>query len=123
MAELADYAGGDIDVWWDQSGRHNFAQSLPLLAHGGKTLITAGMGAEVPLPVGNLYIHDLSILGFAISNASVPALRSAALVINDLLASHSLVPRRVRTMPWHDVAAAHRALEEGTVSGKIVLTG
>ncbi|MFI5610191.1 NADPH:quinone reductase [Amycolatopsis sp. NPDC051903] len=114
-------APGGFDVWWDNSGHHDFERTLPLLRQGGRVVLMAGLGAAPVLPVGALYVRDLSLHGFAISNASVSDLAAAATVINAGLASGRLRVRVGATYPLADAAKAHAALESGSVRGRILV--
>ena len=74
------------------------------------------------LPVRRLYTREGSVIGFAISNASVAELAGAAHRVNQLLDEGPLRPRRVEPMPLSAAADAHRRLEAGGVRGtRIVL--
>ncbi len=87
----------------------------------------AGRDARPTFPVGQFYVKDCTLIGFAMFNASADQMRSAANQINEWLASGKLKPRIDRILPLSEVAFAHRLQEEstvkntGTVSGKIVL--
>ncbi|MFD4294846.1 alcohol dehydrogenase catalytic domain-containing protein [Rhodococcus sp. NPDC058505] len=109
-----------VDVWWDTSGEYDLGAWLPLLRHGGRIVVAAGLDAAPVLPVGPLYTADAAVCGFAISNASVDDLAAAARTVNGLL------PGRLRgrvgaTYRLEDAAAAHRALESGAARGRILV--
>jgi len=111
-----------IDLWWDQSGRHHFAQCLSLLAHGATIVVTAGLrGTAPPLPVGALYTRDVTLRGFAISNAAANDLAAAAATINTMLARGQLRGRIGAIHNLTETAAAHRLLESGARRGRIVI--
>ncbi|SMX93924.1 MULTISPECIES: NADPH:quinone reductase [unclassified Brevibacterium] len=110
-----------VDVWWDASGDDNFEGSVPLLAHGARVIVMAGMESSPRVPIGQLYTRDASVLGFAISNASAADLAEAAKVINQLLATGVLRGRVGTTFHLAEAAAAHRALEAGDVRGRILI--
>ena len=83
-----------IDVWWDNSGHNDFAAVLPLMRLGGRAIVMSGLrGGAASLPVGPMYTRDVSLHGFAISNASVSDLAHAATAINRLLAAGRLNAR------------------------------
>jgi NADPH:quinone reductase-like Zn-dependent oxidoreductase len=110
---VAAAAPEGVDVYWDTSGHHDLVATLPLLARGGRVLITAGLAATTPLPVGPLYTADAALLGFAISNASVVDLAAAAAAINAGLASGVLRGRIAETLPLAETAHAHALVESG----------
>lgn len=110
-----------VDVFLECSTHYDFAQTLPLLAHGGRFVIIAGLGATPALPVGELYVRDASLRGFVISNASVTDLEAAAGAVNRGLATGVLTPRIGARLSLADAAEAHRLQESGKVRGRIVL--
>jgi NADPH:quinone reductase-like Zn-dependent oxidoreductase len=71
----------------------------------------AALDARPPLPVGAVYTRDVSLRGFAISNASVVDLADAATTINRLLASGRLRVRIGARLPLEQAALAHQLLE------------
>ncbi|MGY3566510.1 zinc-binding dehydrogenase [Sinomonas sp. RB5] len=132
-AEVLDYRDPDlsgriraaapegIDVWLDTSGHHDLPTVVPLLRSGGTIVVMAGLAAQTPLPVGALYTRDVSIRGFAISNASVDDLAAASRAVNRLMAKGRPVVRTAAKLALDDAAEAH-ALQEGrSLRGRIVL--
>lgn len=111
-----------IGVWWDNSGHHDFVATLPLLRPGGRIVVLSGLDAAPILPVGDLYTRDVSVHGFAISNASVSDLAAAARVVDHLLAAGRLHTRVGASFPLTEAARAHEAMASGTVRGRIVVT-
>ncbi len=121
-ARVREAAHDGIDVWWDTSGHNDFAQCLPLLAMGGRAVIMAGLQGQNPsLPVGDMYTRDVTLCGFAISNASTADLARAAASINRLLTSRKLKTRVGATFHLADAAKAHMAMASGSVKGRIVV--
>lgn len=116
-------APGGVDVWWDNSRQQNLECTLPLLQlqQGGRIVVTAGMSASPALPIGQLYLRDASLRGFAISNASSGDLATAATAINVALTSGHLRVRVAETYDLTDAAKAHAAMEAGTTHGKILI--
>jgi NADPH:quinone reductase-like Zn-dependent oxidoreductase len=110
-----------FDVWWDNSGTHDFETVLPLLRKGGRVIVLAGLAARPVLPVGQLYTRDASLRGFAISNASVADLARAADTVNRLLKERRLQSRVCQTFPLEKAAEAHRLMEVGTQGGRILV--
>lgn len=121
---VARVAPGGVNVWWDCSGRNDFARCLPLMAKGGRVVVMAGLqGSEPTLPVGAMYTREITLHGFAISNAGVDDLALAARAINRLLAEGRLKARIGARFSLAKAADAHRALETGAVRGRIVVYG
>lgn len=110
-----------VDVWWDASGDDDFEKSVPLLAHGARVIVMAGMQSSPRVPINQLYTRDASVLGFAISNASAADLAEAAKVINQMLATGRLKGRVGATFHLAEAADAHRALEAGGVYGRLLI--
>ena len=116
-------APAGIDVWWDNSGRNDFAAVLPLMRLGARIILMSGLrGADPALPVGALYTRDITLHGFAISNASVSELAAAAQVINRLLATGRLQARIGARYALADTAQAYAAMAAGGAPGRIVIT-
>lgn len=121
-AELGRLAPEGIDVWWDASGHNRLDRVLPLLSFGGRAVIMSGLGHEsVNLPVGDMYTRDITLHGFAISNASVSDLATAAKCINRLLATGRLQNRIALSYGLADAALAHQALLDGKLRGRVVV--
>lgn len=120
LAAVREAAPDGVDVWWDTSGHHDLQAWLPLLRQGGRMVVMAGRQAAPALPVGELYTRDLSLLGFAISNASVADLAAAAATTNGLLAQGRLAVRVAEVLPLSEARRAHELLEAG-LSGRIVV--
>lgn len=121
-AQVRLAAPDGVDVWWDCSGRNDFARCLPLLALGGRAVVMSGLAGKDPtLPVGALYTRDVTLHGFAISNASVDDLAGAATAINRMLAAGQLRARVAGVFRLADAAEAHRVMQAGGVRGRLVM--
>lgn len=109
--------GRGVDVVVEHVGPATWAGSMRSLARGGR-LVTCGgtTGGEVSLLLPHLFMKNLSVLG------STMGPRSAFPAILDKLSSGAYRPRLHAVLPLSDVVEAHRALEEGRVLGKLVLT-
>jgi NADPH:quinone reductase-like Zn-dependent oxidoreductase len=115
-------APNGVDVYWETSGRHDFAVAAATIAAGGRVLLSAVTGEpDPPLPVGPLYTRDVSLLGFVISRASVSDLARAAELVNELLVAGRLTARITEVLPLSAAAEAHRRMEAGEVEGRILL--
>lgn len=111
-----------VDIWWDNSGRNDFTHCLPLLGRGGRAVIMSGLGGADPvLPVGAMYTREVTLHGFAISNATVSDLAQAARAINRLLTAGKLQARIGATFCLADAARAHEAMASGEIRGRIVV--
>ncbi len=119
--QIRELAPEGVGVWWDNSGRNDFTAYLPMMRLGGRIIVLAGLGATPVLPVGAMYTNDVSIRGFAISNASVGDLASAAATINQLLALGCLQARIGATFNLAEARKAHEAMGSGLIRGRIVV--
>ncbi len=118
---LRDAAPEGYDLWWDNGGHHDFAATLPLMRQGGSIVVAAGMSAAPALPIGQLYLNDISIHGFVISNASVEDLAAAAQAINRLLADERLPARVAKTLPLAEARQAHELMESGSAKSRVLV--
>lgn len=75
---IRDAALDGVDGHLDTSGRQDLEAAVDLLASRGRIVLMAAHGEDSRLPVRRLYTRDSSIVGFAISNASVTDLARAA---------------------------------------------
>lgn len=111
-----------VDLWWDASGHNHFAQCLPLLNRKARIILMSGLtGRNAELPVGALYTRDITLCGFAISNASIADLADAARAINRLLAAGRLASRIGATFHLADAAKAQEAMASGRLRGRIIV--
>lgn len=111
-----------LAVHWDTSGHHDLDTAVGLLATGGRVVVSAAQpGARPELPVAAAYTHDVAIVGFVISNAGADELADAATVVNQHLAAGTLGARIADTLSLSEAAEAHRRMEAGEVSGRLVL--
>lgn len=121
-AAVDNVSGGrGLDVHLETSGHQQLDLALELMALRGRIIVMSGIASAATIPLGRLYPHDVSIRGFAISNATEADLAAAAVVVNQLLADGSLEARSITTMPLQDAGRAHSDMAAGTVRGKIVL--
>lgn len=118
---LEEAAPQGVDLWWDNSGRHDFDFALPLLNDGATMVLMSGMQARPALPVGQVYTRDVTIRGFAISNAGVDDLADAAATINRMLAAGNLRGRTARTYKIDEARRAHEAIASERLRGRILI--
>jgi hypothetical protein len=78
------------------------------------------MARTVSVAARAIYLRDLSVLGFVISNASAADLAAAARWISDRHGRGGLRPRGGRTLGLAETAEAHRQVAEG-VRGQVVI--
>lgn len=111
-------------VIWDCSGSLRIDEQARLLGIGGRIIHTASIDARQHIDTGALDRRDISVHGFAISNASVPGLALAAAHLNTLFAGPGIRTRIGAALQLRATAEAHRMLEAGRgqrIGGKIVV--
>ncbi len=110
-----------IDIWWDTSGHQDLTQVVPALSIGGTVLLSAGISSSSDLPVGAVYTRNITVKGFAVSNATAQQLQAAALGLNDFLERHPLKYRSAGIFPLEQAARAHQLVESGQAHGKVLV--
>ncbi|GAA1415619.1 oxidoreductase [Glutamicibacter uratoxydans] len=110
-----------IDIWWDTSGHQDLTQVIPALSIGGTVLLSAGISSSSDLPVGAVYTRNISVKGFAVSNATAQQLHAAALRLNDFLGRHPLKYHSAGIFPLDQAARAHQLVESGQAHGKVLV--
>jgi NADPH:quinone reductase-like Zn-dependent oxidoreductase len=118
---VRETAPDGVDVYWDTSGRGDLDHAVRSIAVGGRILLTAGRDARPPLSARELYTRDASLRGFVISRAKASDLADAAKLINRLLAAGRLTARIADEWPLTRAADAHRRIEAGEVSGRLIM--
>jgi NADPH2:quinone reductase len=86
-------------------------------------LVIAGRAAKPPLPFGLFYPRDISILGYAMFNATADEQRVCADEINQWVEAGKLKSPIGKIVPLAEAAEAHRFLEDCTTHGSGKLTG
>jgi NADPH:quinone reductase-like Zn-dependent oxidoreductase len=125
--EVLDYRSrlglpnGEVDVHWDTYGSPDLEVAAQVLRPRGRILLSAAAVPAVVLPLRSIYLRDISITGFAISNASVEELARASVAVNARLAAGRMAVRIAEVLPLSAVARAHRLIEEDGIRGRLVL--
>ena len=124
--ENAD-AGGGVDVILDNMGASYLGRNVKALATEGR-LVIIGMqgGIKGELNIAALLNKRAAVIATSLRGRP-PAGKAAicAAVVEHvwpLVASGAVRPIIERTLPLEDVAEAHRTMEAGSHTGKIVLT-
>lgn len=128
-ARVKDFTGGKgVNVWFETQREPDYDRMVELAAFRGRLVVIAGRAARPPFPHGPFYVKDLSLLGFAMFNATSDEQHASAVDINRWLKERKLVTPIGKQFKLSETAAAHRLQEEntlqkaGTLAGKIVLT-
>jgi NADPH2:quinone reductase len=118
---------GGIQAWFETQREPTLERTIGLMAMRGRIIVMAGRQAKPEFTLGSFYTKDLSLLGFAMFNASPDEQRECATAINDLYARGGWHPAVGVTLPLSQSAAAHQLQQDntldkkGTLAGKIVL--
>lgn len=127
VAEVNEATGKrGVDVVLDMVGGEYTPRNLECLAREGRLVQIATMGGRTTtIPLWVVMAKRLTITGSTL-RARTPAEKGtiAAAVEREvwpLVAAGRVRPAVERTVPLQDAAAAHRALENGEVIGKVVL--
>jgi NADPH:quinone reductase-like Zn-dependent oxidoreductase len=121
LEQVHQLAPDGVDVHLDTSGRPDLDGALATVGHGARIVLMAGLTARPVLPFGAVYPRDISLVGFAISNAGVDDLAATATAINHGLAADMFELPITAELPLSQTAQAHRRLEAGGVRGRIIL--
>jgi NADPH2:quinone reductase len=119
---------GGINIWFETQREPTLERTIGFMQKRGRIILMAGREARPEFPLGQFYVNDLQMLGFAMFNASPEEQRHASEDINRWLCEGKIATPIGKRFPLAEAAAAHRLQEEntlgnsGTLSGKIVLT-
>jgi NADPH2:quinone reductase len=124
ISELTDSCG--VDVVYDTVGPAVFEASIPLTAHYGRlvTLINPAGIDWSEARIRNLAVHFTLMLAPWVRNLKEHWLRQGDILNQcaELFDNGKLQIRVQQTLPLEQAEEAHRIIEEGHASGKIVLT-
>jgi NADPH2:quinone reductase len=118
---------GGVNIWFETQREPTLERTISMMAPRGRIILMAGRQARPEFPLGAFYTKDLSMIGFAMFNASPVEQRECANAINDLFVRSGWHPAVGLTLPLSQAAYAHQFQEEntlrkaGTLAGKIVL--
>lgn len=120
LEEAVELADGPFDVIIEMAAHLNLNRDLDVLAHGGRVVVVGSRG-EVSITPRALMARHASILGMSLRNVSPTefarihaAMQAAAQrgTIRPVLGPHFLL---------EDAPNAHRAIERGGATGKVIL--
>lgn len=118
-------AVGTVDVLLDSLGGDYTAQGLQVLAPYGRLVaFGSASGCYCDVSTGLLHASCRSLLGFSIGSTRrlhPDWFEGTARAVFGLMTSGQLTVRVSRVLPLEQAAEAHRAIERGDNTGKIVL--
>lgn len=118
---------GGINVWFETQREPTLDRTIGLMAPRGRIVVLAGRDSRPEFQLGPFYTKDLSLLGYAMFNASPDEQRECAVAINNLYQRGGWHPAVGPTYTISTTAAAHQLQEDntlrkqGTLAGKIVI--
>lgn len=119
------HAAGEFDIVVDMVGGPTRRASLDRLAPMGRMVVMGNAsGAEdVGMSANELWFTNKTVSGFNLAAfaGGYPADTGAALRRAVTAAAHGKLNVQVETLPWEQVAEAHRRIESGSTTGKLVL--
>jgi NADPH2:quinone reductase len=126
--QIRAFAPEGVNIWFETQREPTFDRTVGLLAPRGRMVLMAGRQARPEFPVGPFYVKDLRLLGFAMFNARPDEQRAAADDLNRWQTEGKWRPQIGQVLPLSEAARGHQLQEDntlgqqGTLSGKIVLT-
>jgi NADPH2:quinone reductase len=106
---------------FDLVGKATFAESVGLLAPGGRLVFVGGTsGGELSLSGWDL-MRPVTLTGYSSENLTGEALAGSLQSIARLHAGGRLQVHEVLRVPLREAARAHRQMESGRVAGRVVL--
>ncbi len=119
---LVDALGRDsVDAVFETVGQATFADSVAALArHGRLCCVGAASGVELSLSAWDL-LQELRLTGYSTENLTADQLRADIGVLTDALRSGEVDPPSFERLPMANAAEAHRRMESGDHSGRLVL--
>jgi NADPH2:quinone reductase len=121
MNEVRDFAGGKgPELILEMLANVNLAADMDLAAKFGRIIVIGNRG-EITINPRLAMTKDLDIRGIVLFNATAAQVRPMMFDILAGIVEGSLRPVIGREMPLSEAAAAHRAVLEHGVDGKIVL--
>ncbi|HUX12997.1 MAG TPA: zinc-binding dehydrogenase [Spirochaetia bacterium] len=116
LERVAAETDGGVDIVLDPIGQATMAQSLEMLTNGGRLLLCGILGGKIAeINIHLTYYHHRSIHGLFLGT------RDDMAEVIRLVAGRSVIPLIDSVRPLSEAAEAHRKLESGNNTGKMVL--
>lgn len=119
---LTDGRGADLVL--DAVGGARFAELARASANGATLILYGALAGDATVPSFDIFARDLRVRGFALPSIARDDAHLAALkrFITEGLGEGSLKPVIAKVFPLSDIVSAHRYVEAGRQTGKIVVT-
>lgn len=118
--------GRGVDIILDAAGEPTRSQSLQLLAPFGRLVIfgNASNQPDLPLHPADLLAHNRAVLGYSFRSLTMRAPHVTATTAHQvftLLADGLMRTETPQVLPLEQAAEAHRLIETGKTTGKLLL--
>lgn len=117
----ADHGG--IDVWWETQRQPTLPRTIGLMKKRGRIVLMAGRDATPQFPLGQFYVNDLQMVGFAMFNATPQEQQQCADQMNQWFVEGRWKPIIGATVSLEDAVKAHQLQEDNTLGGANTLVG
>jgi len=114
---------GGLNLYWETQREPQLQRTISLMKKGGRIVLMAGRQAEIQFNLGSFYTNDLTLIGFAMFNASPADQRTCAEDMNRWYTEGKWKPLIGARFPLEQAAQAHRLQEENTLDKKSTLVG
>ncbi len=116
-------SNGGVDLWWETQRQPTLPRTIGMMKKRGRIVLMAGRDAEPQFPLGQFYVNDLRLLGFAMFNASPEEQRECAFDMNRWFVDGRWKPLIGQTLPLTEAQQAHSIQEKNTLGGASSLIG
>ncbi len=114
---------GSIDLWWETQREPTLPRAIGMMNKRGRIILMAGRAAEPTFPLGQFYVNDLRMIGFAMFNASPEEQQRCAEEMNRWFEQGLWKPFIGKTFPLNESMLAHQLQEDNTLGAAHSLTG
>ena len=115
-ARAVEWSGGGVDVVVDHVGAPNWEADVKALAKGGRLVFCGATGGpEAKINLAHTYFKGQTILGSTLGT------RAEFRTVLDLMDRGYFRPVVDKVFPLEEIAEAHRYLESGKQTGKVVM--
>lgn len=120
LQEAVELADGPFDVIVEMAAHLNLQRDLEVLARGGRVVVVGSRG-EVQITPRALMARQASICGMSLRNVSPPAFERIHAAIQAAAQRGTIRPVLGPHFLLEEASDAHRVLEQGGATGKVIL--
>ncbi|QMU56398.1 MAG: zinc-binding dehydrogenase [Candidatus Mycalebacterium zealandia] len=117
--DFSEVIKGGVDMIFDSVGASYWEKNMKILKPGGRLLLIGVVGGAVveQVAIGPVIMRDISIIGVTVFNSPQKILEQTV----KMAADGTFKPIIDKTVPLADLAEAHKALENASQFGKVVV--